>query len=326
MALKTEIKTNPVEVLTDVIHDRINILMLDCIKNNRVPYTQEKPLPQDVNVVNGHHLGDINKIYLELKAASIGAKSLKWIYGADAALIGLKKNPDVNPEPIMITGNVRGSVDSQSVYLLDQFTQESLNKALAFSRSDDDRKKRTFAQNMIKNINEYDAGLIESDLREKKRQNISNNLKDKNLLNEVKEAFENATSDYDNSQKTIFSVLNNYYIKQETGLELKKPLSDAEKNELVSALEKTAKTPSPRLALTLADSFLYSQRMTHFNFEQNRIFSREDYEKQLSVTAPKAADFEQKKNRKLEQDKNIERIRERELEMKPRHITHQRGL
>lgn len=326
MALKTEIKTYPVDVLAGGIHEQINKLMLECIKNNTVPYVREKPLPQDVNVVNGQHLGDINKVYLELKAAAMGAKSLKWIYGADAAFVGLKKNTEMNTGPVMITGNVRGSLDSQSIYLLDQFTEDSLNKALSFSRSDEDKKKRTIAQNMIKSISEYDSGIEESSLREKKRRNISNNLKDRNVLNEVKQAFENAVSGYDDAQKTIFSVLNNYYIKQETGLELQKPLSGPEKEQLVSSLEKTAKTPSPRLALTLADCFLYSERMTHYAFEQNRVFTREDYNKTLSVTAPKAGEFAQKKNSDLEQDRDIDRIRQRELEVKPRHITHQRGF
>ena len=103
-------------------------------------------------------------------------------------------------------------------------------------------------------------------------------------------------------------------------------MTEQEKNELLLALEKTANTPSPRLALTLADSFLYSQRVTHYDFEQNRIFTKEDYDKKLSVTAPKAADFEPKKIPELERDKDIDRIRERELEVKPRHITHQRGF
>ncbi len=322
--MKNEIKTYPVEALTDSIHNEINNLMRDCIKNNRIPYIQSKPLPQDVNVVNGHHLGDINKVYLELKAASIGSESLKWIYGADAALIGLEKKSDA--EPLMITGNVRGKVDSQSVYLLEQFTEDSLNKALSYSRNDDDKKKRTIAQNMIRNITEYDSGTVEAQLRENKRKNISNNLKSQNILKEIKQAYVNATSEYDNSQKIIFSALNNYYIKQETGLELNKPMTEQEKKELLLALEKTANTPSPRLALTLADSFLYSQRMTHYDFEQNRIFTKEDYDKKLSVTAPKAAEFEPNKSLELERDKDIERIRERELEVKPRHITHQRGF
>lgn len=323
MALKTGIKTYPVEVLTDSIHNEINILMKDCIKNNTVPYIQDKPLPQDVNIVNGRHMGDINKVYLELKAASIGASSLKWIYGADAALIGLQKKEGT--EPIMITGNVRGALDSQSIYLIDQFTQESLDKALSYSRSDEDKKKKTIAQNMIRNITEYDAGNVEETLREQKRKNIANNFKNPNVLKEVKETFENATSNYDNSQKIIFSALNNYYIKQETGLELKKPLNETEKKELVAALERTANTPSPRLALTLSDSFLYSQRMTHYDFEKNRIFTQEDYDKKLSIISPKAAEFDPKKTPEVEQDKNIDRIREREVEIKPRHITHQRG-
>ena len=66
--------------------------------------------------------------------------------------------------------------------------------------------------------------------------------------------------------------------------------------------------------------------MTHFDFEQNRIFTQEDLEKRLSVTSPKASEFEPKRSPELEQDKKIEKLREREVEIKPRHITHQRGF
>ena len=48
------------------IHKEINSLMLDCINNNKVPYIQDMPLPQDVNIVNGRHIGDINKVLMRM--------------------------------------------------------------------------------------------------------------------------------------------------------------------------------------------------------------------------------------------------------------------
>lgn len=93
--LNTEIKVYSMHIMAEDIYKNINDLTKDCIQNNTLPYLNDSPLPQDMNIVNGRHLGDINKIQLELKAGQIGAKSLKWIYGADAALMGLElKTPE----------------------------------------------------------------------------------------------------------------------------------------------------------------------------------------------------------------------------------------
>lgn len=139
----TGIRTYALIVSAWDIYKNVNNLMAKNIRNGTVPYFEEKPLPQDMNVVNGRHSGDINKILIELKAAKIGVKSLRWIYGADAALLGLvlksdSANPEFDSEPLVCFANMKGNgsgLDAQCVYLLDQFTDESIRNALGFTRS-----------------------------------------------------------------------------------------------------------------------------------------------------------------------------------------------
>lgn len=161
MEFEKEIKTYATSVIADDIYRNIAELAKKTIENGVLPYTESKPLPQDMNVVNGRHLGDINKIQLELKAASIGAKSLQWIYGADAVVLGLElkstnasefqtaksQNPNFNTDPIIGFANVPRDLalktdknvaqiaaeglgmEAQTIYLLDQFTEKSLIRA-----------------------------------------------------------------------------------------------------------------------------------------------------------------------------------------------------
>lgn len=320
--------------LAAALYKNINAMMLDCISRGAVPYVEEKPLPQDMNVVNGRHFGDINKILLELKASQIGAKSLKWIYKADADFIGLELKGGIDSSSIDVYANVNrngeNKTESQKVYLLDQFAEESVKNALELTRTDGNSKeeiqKRAVAQNMIRNIAEYDSGANERRLRENKRKNISANLKDMEIAKSVSTAYDNATEQYDDSQKLLFGTLNRYYIKQETGLNLGQPMSKGQTAAFVDALEAAAKIDSPRLAQTLAESFLYSERLTHYEFNPERIYTQEDLNKSLNIFAPAASQFEPKVAPSLEKNREIEKIMEREQEMKPRHISHSRGL
>ena len=316
------------------LYKNINMQVLDCISKGTVPYVQEKPLPQDMNVVNGRHFGDINKISLELKASQIGAKSLKWIYKADADCIGLELKDGIDSSPLVVYANVNrngdGRTESQEIYLLDQFTEESVRNILELTRTDGASKKeiqrRAVAQNMIRNIAEYDSGAGEKPLRESKRRNISFNLKNTETLKKVSSAYSNAAEYYDESQKLIFGILSGYYIKQETGLSLQKPLSEEQSASFIDALRANAGVDSPRLARTLAESFLYSERLTHYEFTPERIYTQDDLNKSLAVFAPSASCFEPKNVLSLEKDKEIERIRERGHEIKPHRINRQRGL
>ncbi len=319
----------------DKLYKEINMQMLDCIKKGTVPYLNETPLVQDMNVVSGHHFGDINKIRLELKASQINAKSLKWIYKADADFMGLKLKDGIDTSPLIVYGNINRDgksfqTESQPVYLLDQFTDESLKKALECihteGTSPEEVQRRGIAEKLIVNITEYDSGINEKELRENKRKNISTNLKNPEIMKIVSAAYNNATQFYDKSQKLIFGMLNNYFIKQETALNLKGPLSFDEREKLKNALEANAKVDSPRLLQTMTECFLYTERLTHYGFNKERIYTKDDLNKSLDIFSPSASSFEPKKSPVLNRNNEIEKIREREHEIKPRHVTHQRGL
>lgn len=371
MEKNSGIKTYALHVMTEDIYKNINNLMSCNLENGTVPYLNENPLPQDMNIVNGRHLGDINKVQLELKAAKIGAKSLKWIYGADAALIGLelktKENAltefqksknilkDFDTEPIIGFANVRRDIsksaqsvtnvsniaaegmkiDAQCIYLLEQFSEKSVQRALKLTRLEENlelrgnpvarKQKRIIAQNMIKNISEYDSGIRETETRENKRKNIAFNCKDKNVLSKISETFNFLSKNYDQNQKYIFQAINGYYIKQETGLNLRKSLSDEQQKNLVAALKNAIGTDSPKLAHTLSDCFFYSERMTHYHFSHDRIYTQNDYAKKLSVMSPKAAEFQPKEIDSIADERTIKQLRDREREFKPRQPNHRLG-
>lgn len=190
---------------------------------------------------------------------------------------------------------------------------------------DVNKQKRIISQNMIKNIAEYDSGILESENREQKRKNIAVNCKDKNILSEVSESFKRLSKNYDKNQSLVFQALNSYYIKQETGLNLGAPLLDEQKKSLTDAFRNLLEADSPKLAHTLSDCFLYSERMTHYGFSPEKIYSQSDYEKKLSVTSPKAAEFAQKEISSVSDDRTIKQQRDRERDIKPREPTHRIG-
>lgn len=144
MARETGIKTYSLKIAAMDIYKTVNSLMAENIRNGTVPYFMKNPLPQDINIVNGRHSGDINKILIELKAAKIGAKSLRWIYGADASLLGLElkangTNPNFDTKPLICFANIKknsSELDAQCVYLLDQFSDKSIAGALKFTRTE----------------------------------------------------------------------------------------------------------------------------------------------------------------------------------------------
>lgn len=190
---------------------------------------------------------------------------------------------------------------------------------------DVNKQKRIISQNMIRNIAEYDSGILEAENRENKRKNIAVNCKDKNILPEVQKSFSRLSGNYDKNQVMIFHALNAYYIKQETGLNLGKPLSEEQKKELERAFMNLAETDSPKLAHTLSDCFLYSERMTHYAFSPEKIYSQGDYEKKISVSSPKAAEFAPKEIRSVADDRTAKQQRDRERDIKPREPTHRIG-
>lgn len=313
------------------IYKTINKYILENIENETLPYFNEKPLPQDINVVNGKHFGDLNRNLLELKASCIGAESLKWIYGSDATLLGLElKEETEKTTPIIVAANIISSdkkLDIQTAYLLDQFTPESIDRALQYVNVTKQNNKeinpsilkrnQQMAIRMLKNISEYETGINEKELREEKRKNIENNFQNAAVSQDVQNAFDFITKDMTSNEKLVFSMLNSYYVKQETGCSLEN--IDVEKNKeiIIDTLKENALKDSPRLTKILCQSLLFSERMTHYNFACERIYNQSDLSKELTVLPPEANRFVElyKEDRTIQNTKTQEKIHKREREL-----------
>lgn len=94
--ISEDVKTYESQANVDEVPGRIQRQVEENIAAGIVPFANDNPLPQDMNIVTGKHLSDVNRLQLQLKASQIGATSLKWIYGADAAFFGLHLK-DTNP-------------------------------------------------------------------------------------------------------------------------------------------------------------------------------------------------------------------------------------
>ncbi len=347
MPLNSEIKTYPIQVMLGDIYKEINRLMKENIKDGAVPYVKETPLPQNMNIVSGYHLGDINKVLLELKASKIGAKSLKWIFGADAAFLGLELKAKENP--VVAFANtirnreethgdaVENQLGAQTAYLLDQFTEKSIKRALSFASLDKnpdmsgngktEMQKKVMAQSMLRNICEYDTGFLEKDLRDSKRKNVASNWKDTDVIKDVNESFKNVTEKYSATEKSIFKVLSSYFLTQSTGLKITRPLSREEKKSFIKNLYDTSNVDSPRFAQIAAESSMFAERQTHLDFSYGYVYEKSEDKSKPKIVPPKAALFERddKHINSRSDEKTMQNIhnREREREM---NITHARGL
>lgn len=336
-----EIKAYAVGVGARDLYKQVNELLSENLKNRTVPYFAEEPLPQDMNIVTGTRLGDINKIVLELKAASIGATSLKWIYGADAAMLGLElkdgnakeyaaakeKCRGFNTEPVVVYAQVPSNfspdvkkqmgyssivseglgMDAQAVYLLDQFTEKSVRRALSpkkieetimFKGSDAARKKiKVISQNMIMNMSEYDTGIRHESLRAAMRENCVKNLNQNGpVYAAIVSTKDSIFAGYTNDQKNIFRMLYKYYLQQNTGMKTDMKASPEKIKEfegkvatgIINLLNSDDPTAAAR---TFTDALLFSDRTTHIEFEYERVYMEADKERRRKSLVPSRMAF-----------------------------------
>lgn len=324
-----QIETVPLSEALDSTFKKVNSISQSLSEENN-PYCADLPLPEDTNLVSGFHLADSNKIMLELAGALEGADSLKWIFGSDAALIGLVLK-DAAMQPVFFFANVnrnsRYCLEAQSAYLIDQFTKESVTEAFRFlaekqNESVLDVQKRAIVQNMIKNTSLYNSGFSEENILELKRQNVNANFTDPSLVNKIRFCYDNISEGYDEDQNNVFSFLESYYLRQQTGLILDAPSKDV----FLESFRKLAASDSPKLFHVMCSSFLFADRMTHLDFTPERIYSPDI--SASGIRAPAAAAFET-----IAEMQNISREHARKAaeldrikDIKPHQITHVRGM
>ena len=334
----TEIKTHALNYDTLNNYSEINNLIKQNLETNTLPFNHNLPLPLDTNVITGNHFSDINKQKIELKVASIGSKRNLWIFGADAQYLGLelkstipseykaakKINKNFNCEPVIVQANVRERLftgkanktnivseglgaDCQCAYMLDQFTDSSiqkvfslatLNRKLSQDFSPVKERSALIAKEIIKNINEYNSGEKDKELRNKKKRNISINSHKNSLVNSsVKENLNNITKNYSSEQKTVFNFYHKHFIEQLSGQKIYyiSPEKKEELNNAFTKLLEQAETKEKKTAITqtIFDAYTFTERLSHHNFSLEPVYSAEEEKaKQIQlkkIQTPKAA-------------------------------------
>lgn len=365
-----EIKTYAVNVSADGIdpnYKEINSLIKENLFHGTLPFFGEKPLPPDMNVITGRATSDINSEKILLKAASIGAVSTMWIYGADAEYLGLelkssntpefreavKKNPDFNCRPVVIqkvrerfsdrdmhnkTNVLNEGLcrDAQCAYLLDQFTEKSVERVFNLRRLEEklDGGKNTksfLARKIIENRIEYNTGKKSERHTKAAKANLVANIKRTSPV--FREIVNKRNADFKNylpEQKAIYDFCYKRFLEQESGERLYS-FTDTDREKIEKSfetlLEKIEENPkiSGIIARTIFDAYSFSQRLTHRNFSLEPIFTKEDELNRKSNTNRKLPDALTRQDtvRSIIDEREREKYRSRSFSM---HVGEEIGM
>jgi hypothetical protein len=229
-------------------------------------------LPHNTDIVRNIHCNDINTQTIELKAASTGIERTAWVFGADAEFLGLmlrnkpEENGPFDPDPVLwfahIASRPETPVEAQTVYLIDQFTGESLNRLASYAhegspgnreaQGDEEvrKRRRLMAQNVLFALHDYDSGLSDTELHRLRRQAVKENTTPGTSgFSTVQKYYAASSKGLGKTQKALFNTMLNYRSVQNTGAwnidwnngKHPEQLYDAMR-ELVSNIRKTART------------------------------------------------------------------------------------
>lgn len=355
-------------------YQEINALVKQNLENGSLPYYTDLPSPQDTNVINGRHFQDINQQKIELKAAAIGSKRNLWIYGADAAYLGLelkssqpkeyqaakKEHSSFNCKPVLVYANIREKLvsgqgnnahinvaaeglgcDVQCAYLLDQFTEKSIQKIFSLASlerklSDSPVQNRAslIAKEIVKNITTYNTGEHEIKRRADIKRNFQLNMqKNSPLLQEVKAKYNDIQKKYTPEQKIIFDVYRKHFMQQLCAERITS-YSGEEKQKIDKAFHTLFaymdKNPAQQAMLThtIFDAYAFTERLSHHNFSFEPIFTAEEalakkhnLEKITAAKASERAD-DTRFNTIIDETKR-QKLKSRTYSM---HISEERGM
>lgn len=350
----------------DSNYKEINSLIRENLKNNTMPVISDKTFPPDMNVITGKTRMDINKEKIALKAASIGATSTMWIYGADAAQLGLelkaknpveyqkavKQNPNYNCRPVVIQ-NARERfsdkdisfksntlseslcIDCQCAYLLDQFTEKSVERLFTEKLLQNKIPYASYmAKEIIANRNEYNTGEMQSERTKHIKQNLFLNLqKSSPVFQEIVNKRNSIYKNYLPEQKVIFDCYYKHFNEQASGEKLYNFSAEEKKNilkafnSLMSKIDenKENKNISGIISRTIFDAYSFSERLTHYNFSLEPIYTRdEQLQKDANRRVPAAMQQENKNNAKTVQNEQTkQKFKRPTFSM---HVGEERGL
>ena len=350
----------------DSNYKEINNLIKENLKNNTMPVLSGKTFPADMNVITGKTRMDINKEKIALKAASIGATNTMWIYGADAAQLGLelkaknpveyqkavKQNSNYNCQPIIIQ-NARERfsdkelsnksntlseslcIDCQCAYLLDQFTEKSVEKLFTEKLLQNKIPYAAYmAKEIIANRNEYNTGEKQNERTKHIKQNLLLNLqKSSPCFQEIVNKRNNLYKNYLPEQKIIFDYYYKHFNEQSSGEKLYNFSSDEKKNilnafsSLITKIEENTenKNISGIISRTIFDAYSFSERLTHYNFSLEPIYTRdEQLKKDANRRVPAAMQQETKnKAKSVQNEQSKQKFKRPTFSM---HVGEDRGL
>lgn len=347
----------------DSNYKEINSLIRENLKNNTMPVLSDRTFPSDMNVITGKTRMDINKEKIALKAASIGATSTMWIYGADAAQLGLelkaknpaeyqkavKQNPNYNCRPVVIQ-NARERfsdkdmsfksntlseslcVDCQCAYLLDQFTEKSVERLFTEKLLQNKIPYAAYmAKEIIANRNEYNTGEMQSERTKHIKQNLFLNLqKSSPVFQEIVNKRNSIYKNYLPEQKIIFDCYYKRFNEQASGEKLYNFSAEEKKNilkafnSLMSKIDEN-KNISGIISRTIFDAYSFSERLTHYNFSLEPIYTRdEQIKKDANRRVPSAMQQEAKnKSKTVQNEQTKQKFRKPAFSM---HVGEDRGL
>lgn len=350
----------------DSNYKEINSLIRENLKNNTMPVISDKTFPPDMNIITGKTRMDINKEKIALKAASIGATSTMWIYGADAAQLGLelkaknpveyqkavKQNPNYNCRPVVIQ-NARERfsdkdmsfksntlseslcIDCQCAYLLDQFTEKSVERLFTEKLLQNKIPYAVYmAKEIIANRNEYNTGEMQIERTKHIKQNLFLNLqKSSPVFQEIVNKRNSIYKNYLPEQKVIFECYYKHFNEQASGEKLYNFSAEEKKNilkafnSLMSKIDenKENKNISGIISRTIFDAYSFSERLTHYNFSLEPIYTRdEQIKKDANRRVPAAMQQELKnKSKTVQNEQTKQKFKRPTFSM---HVGEDRGL
>lgn len=350
----------------DSNYKEINSLIRENLKNNTMPVLSGKTFPPDMNIITGKTRMDINKEKIALKAASIGASSTMWIYGADAAQLGLelkaknlveyqkavKQNPNYNCRPVVIQ-NARERfsdkdmsfksntlseslcIDCQCAYLIDQFTEKSVERLFTEKLLQNKIPYAAYmAKEIIANRNEYNTGEMQIERTKHIKQNLFLNLqKSSPVFQEIVNKRNSIYKNYLPEQKVIFDCYYKHFNEQSSGEKLYNFSAEEKKNILKAFISlmnkidenKENKNISGIISRTIFDAYSFSERLTHYNFSLEPIYTRdEQLQKDANRRVPAAMQQESKnKSKSVQNEQTKQKFKRPAFSM---HVGEDRGL
>lgn len=283
---------SPQEYLELTLFDSIAYLADKNISTKRLPYSGN-PMAKNCNVVSGHSLTSIQSVQLELADSLNGNTEQKWIFGADAAAAGLelvkegseeyekkkKENPDYNTEPIFLAAKTP-KLSVQSAYLLNQFTDESINRALHGTSEEITSLTKVVQSAMRSEMVLNGTTKKELELRHNKRVNFAQNYTSEKTKNTVKKTLKKIRENLSlgpEESKCFYTCMN--YFAQQNGCAMKMN-EKATQKDFMTALENLGSEFFSKMCF---HAHAVSERLSHYQFMFEPVYSKAEAE--LSETA-----------------------------------------